>query len=333
MIEREPVARVLRAYPDSCRAQRVEFLGSAGGFSGARFWRMQTERGPLCLHQWPRGQPTPDRLAWIHAVLYHAYRHGFHQLPVPLPTRRGDTFVADAKTLWDLTPWLPGAADYRRAPRRDKLQAALVSLATFHRGVSGFPSCEPGRAVSPSILARKMKLIDLVAGGADRLAAAVRPGIWSAMEERAWRLLEPFNRLAPGVARQLQEAASLVVELGPCLRDIGTDHVLFVGARVSGIVDFGAMRHDSVAADVSRLLGSMAGSDRDAWQQGLAAYESVRPLSEDERTLVAAFDQSGLLMSGLNWVDWIFRRGIRFDNAQAVVERVDWLLARLEREP
>ncbi|OHB81625.1 MAG: hypothetical protein A2W31_12235 [Planctomycetes bacterium RBG_16_64_10] len=133
------------------------------------------------------------------------------------------------------------------------------------------------------------------------------------------------------MAQQLQAAATLKVEIQPCLRDIWNNHVLFVGPRVSGIVDFGAMRYDNVAADISRLLASMAGSDQAAWHTGLAAYQSVRPLSEAEQSLVAAFDRSSLLMAGLQWVDWIYDAHRLFDDQQAILARVDRLLMRLEQ--
>ena len=33
---------------------RLEPLGNAGGFSGARFWRLERPHRPLCLRRWPR---------------------------------------------------------------------------------------------------------------------------------------------------------------------------------------------------------------------------------------------------------------------------------------
>jgi len=323
------IDRVLAAYSADCQPQGIESLGSAGGFSGARFWRIAAGRGCLCLRRWPRSHPTSQRLDWIHAVLRHAERYGFDLLPVPFETRRGRSHVRGAGALWELAPWLPGTADSLCPPHREKLSAALIALAEFHRAVSSFPARDARRAVSPGIVLRQQRLDRLANGGAARLAAAIRPEVWPEMEQRAWQLLEHFDRLAPSVARQLQVAAGLVVELKPCLRDIWSDHVLFVSTRVSGIIDFGAMRYETVAAAVGRLLGSMAGSDREAWFTGLAAFESVYSLSREERTLVAAFDQSGLLMSGLNWIEWIYCDQRRFDNRQAIVARVDRLTARL----
>lgn len=105
--------------------------------------------------------------------------------------------------------------------------------------------------------------------------------------------------------------------------------MLFVGDDVSGLIDFGAMQPDSVAADIARLLGSLAGDDRQAWTTGLAAYESVRPLSEPERTLIPIFDQANTVLSGLNWLQWIYLDRRQFDNRQAVMQRLDGNLPRL----
>ena len=81
---------------------------------------------------------------------------------------------------------------------------------------------------------------------------------------------------------------------------------------MSGLIDFGGMRADTVAGDIARLLGSLVADDADGWQTGLAAYDRRRPLSPDERRLVTAFDHSGVLDEriGVDRVD--LRRPARF---------------------
>jgi homoserine kinase type II len=117
--------------------------------------------------------------------------------------------------------------------------------------------------------------------------------------------------------------------LQPCIRDIWSDHVLFEGHRVSGIIDFGSMRVDNVAGDVARLLGSLAGDDLAAWQRGLEAYEAVRPLTDDESALVTVFDESTMLLAGFNWLDWIIAER-QFENPSEVVHRLTMIINRLE---
>ncbi len=99
---------------------------------------------------------------------------------------------------------------------------------------------------------------------------------------------------------------------------------------VVGLVDFGSSRVDNVSADLARLLGSLAGDDRQWWQIGLATYQAVHPLEEAELFLVKAFDRSTVLMSGLNWIDWIYRQGRVFVSGDAIPRRLDEILLRLE---
>jgi Ser/Thr protein kinase RdoA (MazF antagonist) len=105
--------------------------------------------------------------------------------------------------------------------------------------------------------------------------------------------------------------------------------VLFDGDRVAGLIDFGSMRAESVAADLARLLGSMAGDDEAKWRVGLEAYQSECPLSEGEILLVRAFDQSTVLMAGLNWIEWVYLQRRVFDDHQVICDRLDEILARL----
>jgi hypothetical protein len=38
------------------------------------------------------------------------------------------TFLSHEGHLWELAPWLPGAADYEKSPRVEKLRAAMSAL-------------------------------------------------------------------------------------------------------------------------------------------------------------------------------------------------------------
>jgi Ser/Thr protein kinase RdoA (MazF antagonist) len=143
------------------------------------------------------------------------------------------------------------------------------------------------------------------------------------------RLLELFSRARGMVLDELTRAEGLRVCLTPCLRDIWHDHVLFVGDQVTGFVDFGALKAESVAADVARLLGSLLGDDREGWEIGLNAYQRHRPLSRDELELVAAFDQANVLLAGIQWLEWIYLEHRKFERLDLIVDRVSDNLSRL----
>ncbi|MGD9721105.1 MAG: phosphotransferase enzyme family protein [Pirellulales bacterium] len=325
----DKIERVLRLYPHDCRPTAVAALAKTGGFSGARLWRLDTPRGPLCLRRWPPGHPDVERLEFIQAVLWHVDQEGFHEIALPLETQHHHGYVFFDGHLWELGRWLSGAADYRQRPSPVRLANALVALARFHCAAATFPLPEPGPLVSPGIVERQERLRDLLAGRIEPLRNASHNGAWPELAARGQQLIHLFSSAAPLVSDLLESASALQVSLQPCIRDIWHAHVLYRGEEVSGIVDFGSMRPENVAADVARLLGSLAGDAVADWDRGLAAYTRVRPLSDDELRLITAFDRSTVLMGGLQWLEWLYLEERVFDDPAGVLARVDEFVARL----
>lgn len=325
------VAYVLNRYPAECQPAVCTPLHGAGGFSGASIWRLDTARGPLALRRWPPEHPTPERLAWIHAVARHALQQGFNLLPQPIATRDGQTFAIQAGRLWQVEPWLAGVADYANRSSTPRLQNALIALARFHRAAEIFPGVDPQHGPSPGVIERRTRLAKLLAGGMAELTAALesrRLPAEIAQLGRRWLTLVP--RAAYIVTAELDAAATLTVRQQPCLRDIWSEHVLFAGEEVSGIIDLGAMRAETVATDVARLLGSLEGDNATGWQTGLAAYGSIRPLDDRELRLATAIDRGNVVLSGTLWLQWLAVEGRTFDDVSAIAARIRRGLERLE---
>lgn len=353
---------VLLHFPPDCRPQSSEPLGAAGGFSGAQFWRQDTPRGRLCLRCWPPEHPSVERLRFIHGVLGHVAQAGFTKLPLPIRATDGTSYVESSGRLWQLEPWIEGEADFRRRPTRGRLAAALEALAEFHAAAATFdtpdalagraeieplgnldlapPGPLPGGALlppvgpAPAIVERRRQLARRLGGEAAVLRSAVAAdrtdsGLGS-LVPLARSVLEALPRIGPALHDELAAVESLRVPLIPAIRDIWHDHVLFAGDRVVGLVDFGALRVDTVAADVARLLGSLVGDDRVLRNEGLTAYTSVRPLSGSEQRLIDPLDQSGVLLGGLNWIDWLFVERRQFADMERVAQRLRQIVARLE---
>ena len=323
------VLSVLAAYPDELRSAEIESLGAAGGFSGARFWRVRSDAGLFCLRRWPRAHPSAERLEFIQAVLWHVDREGFALAPLPLSTRTRKGYVRRMGYFWELAPWMPGEADFWDDPSDQKLKAAMIALAEFHLSATAFPLPDPPLGASRGIRDRRRRLREWTSGDLERLQATVERGRWPELERRAETLFRLVPRGADPVLVLLDAAVQAKVPLQPCIRDVWHNHVLFEGPRVSGLIDFGAMAADNVAADVARLLGSMARDDDHLWQVGLDAYSSVRQLSEAEVSLVHAFDRSTVLMAGLTWIDWVYRQRRIFENREIILHRLDEILRRL----
>jgi homoserine kinase type II len=262
-------------------------------------------------------------------VLLHVVSSGLSVVPAPVLERSGLSYVESSGRLWELTPWLPGEASFRLEPTPSKLRSATRTLARFHVAAAGLQS-PAARGLAPSFVERRDFLFELTSGGLERIAAAIVTGDCPELAERGRRLVALFPRAAPLVARQIQQVARVQVPLQACIRDIRHDHLLFQGEEVSGVVDFGALRVDSVALDLASLLGNLVGDAQESRTLGIAAYEQVRKLSSDEKSLIGVLDAGSVLLAGMNWLRWIYLDQRRFHDRDKVVTRLDGIIARLE---
>jgi homoserine kinase type II len=106
---------------------------------------------------------------------------------------------------------------------------------------------------------------------------------------------------------------------------------LFTGNRVTGVVDYGAIKIDHVAVDLARLLGSLIEDDAALRRRGLEAYQRVRPLSAEEEALVILLDETGTLLGAANWLKWLYVDRKSFEKREAVTERLARLVRRIEQ--
>lgn len=307
----------------------VEFLGGAGGFSGAQIWKLTSATQSFCLRRWPAGQPTPERLEWINLVLVHAGLLGCEAIPVPLETSHSSRrFVSQFESLWELTPWMPGTADFRQHPGDAKLTSAVTCLARFHLA-SAQVSLEFGP--SPSVRARYRQLLELPSlfrrlATFDRRQATEMP---PAIELLRRRMLEIGAERAGLAAQRLEPFTNTSLPLQPVIRDVWHDHLLFTNDDITGLVDFGAMQIDSVGVDLARMLGSLLGDNVERWRLGLDEYSRIRMLQPRERQLAEALDQAAVVLGSANWLNWTLLESRTFESWPDVELRVQELLQRL----
>ncbi|MGI9430049.1 MAG: phosphotransferase enzyme family protein [Bythopirellula sp.] len=312
-------------------AGRLDSLGVTGGFSGAIVWRVSMPGSQLCLRRWPQVHPSLNGLLAIHGLLKHVATAGFDLVPVPLNTRYGESYFVHEDHLWELTPWLPGEASFAQQPSTAKLTAATRALAKFHQAAQSYSFQGESACVAPSQgLRERLSMIgNLQQGELQQLWKATRTAEASDLRELAFELLEAIGHSVGPVGARLQEIVHLPLPLQWCLRDVRHDHVLFQGEEVSGLLDFGAVAVDSVAADIARLLGSIAHDQPECWQAGIDAYCQERPLNLEERRAIASFDQGGLICSATNWVRWLFVEERSFPQIHALHDQLIWLRDRL----
>jgi hypothetical protein len=190
-------------------------------------------------------------------------------------------------------------------------------------GVNRYPGGLTEKQTSPG-LQQRLALIDrLLAGEVRQIAAAVQRDTNTARKTRATRVLQAFSELAPRIRPDLAVAVTRQVDLQPCLRDIWHDHVLFSGDEATGLIDFGALRDECVVSDIVRLLGSLVRGDQAAWQFGLSAYQQVRPFDASEPSMIGVFHKTTVLLSGMNWLRWIYLEQRTFEEPDRVLARLD----------
>jgi homoserine kinase type II len=292
---------------------RLETLGNRGGFSGARIWRCRTFAGDFCLRAWPF-ETIASHLLDIHELMQSA-RLDF--VPAVMSFHDGSTIVRDGKRLWDLTTWMPGRADFHENPTPQRLENACLALATLHR------AWESSRHTVGSCPAIQRRLQTW-----QRSHQPAGPVPAEPIGEEAQRLLAHW---LPQVPQWFAHWLNVRVLLQPCLCDIWHDHLLFEGDRLTGLVDYGEVKIDHVAVDLARMLGSLIGDDEERWQAGLAAYRTVRPLSDYAEALARMLDRTGVVLGIANWLRWLYQERREFDDPDAARRRLGQLVERVRQ--
>jgi hypothetical protein len=354
----DELSAVFREYPLPPPAS-LNRLRRPDGLSGARLWRAQIGPERFCLRQWPQGINL-RRIAAIGRVLRHvvdiwAVGGGAASgaagqraiVAAPVTTRQGEFAVVCTTGCYTLEPWLPGepwvpaAAAFNADPQTvrspppipaRKLQTALATLARFHLAAESYPGdpefASAHRGSAPGLAQRLVRLRTLLDARFAPLDTAPAPKNHPILAEIGPQIIDLVARTAPRVLASQDQAARRTVPLQICIRDVWSAHVLFTGDEVTGLVDFDALRVDSVATDLARLLGSYCSDDAAAWQTGIEAYHAVRPLSGEERELIAAYDQTAVLLTGIQWLEWLLLENRQFEPG-IVGQRVLATLARL----
>lgn len=283
------------------------------GFSGAQIWRGDAPDGTpkLAVKAWPPGT-TLDRLHQIHEWTARAAHLAF------VPKAYG---AVEAAGLWDCGTWVPGAP--RPAPTAAEVACACAAVARLHDAWAA----DAQRGPCPGVRNRLRIFADSAA--LLRAGPGALPSVSPLLDPLLARAVALVARAAPDAVRALELWADVPLVLQPCVRDLRADHVLFVGATVSGIIDFGAAAVDHPVVDLARLLG-----DFDAhFDVGLAAYRAARPAFDAPDELVRLLARVGPVCSALGWVVRLVVRREATPDPPRIAARLDHLLDRIVRTP
>lgn len=314
--------RALASYPAMCTGPIA--AEPRRGLSGGVCFHVDA-LGGLCLKLWPPETPR-DKFLPVHPLLSQAERHHVEFVPRVQQTVAGDTWVQDHRLgRWDLTSWMPGQAAPIGACSKEKVRHACAALARLHLAFAKnpFPHLRTVPAVQRrlEVWADWRSLSERGWNPWQRLGRHVLP-------DRAWDLL---CRWMPQVPRWLAPWQEAALTRQWCHGDPWRGNLLFTGDQLTGLIDFAAARLDSPAADLARLLGSLAQDDSNLWQAGEEAYAAIRPLSLHERALAPVLDRSGTLGALFHWIRWLTQHDEDEDRIKRGMERVQELVQRIEK--
>lgn len=315
----------------------------SGGLSGAGVVRCVDSKGQqYCLRQWASEHPTRERLRLIHfGMQVVAAQYDFVPRLIPLET--GATAFYVGERAWELTTWLDGHADYLENPTPARLEAAVTAVAKVHNcwaDASETPLL-PRVGPSPAMLQRQQRLQWWL------LNSELRQRVATSLQEltddkRAWfskLALQSIDMLAAIGHDVLRAVTALVAD--PVvqhfvMRDLWSEHVLFDGDTVTGLIDFGAARIDESAADVARLLGSLEPTSSEARERATKRYFDAightmgRDAEERFLERVQTLDRANCLLSALQWLEWTVLQPRSFHASDAfIANRWETFLDRL----
>lgn len=325
-------------------------MGNAGGFSGSSLWRVRHGRQELdlCLRCWPESYPGFERLPLMHHVLEIADQRGCSFVPVPLRSLSGKSYVISTANgdrldgqdgsnvppgcrYWELTRWLPGHGELVESSCWQMLESAIASLAQFHQATAHI---NHGVGPIPGLVDRFQQVQRLRREGVAELRARILSTRLHPCAEVGVQLLDEFERRSESLEIELNKASRSRFRLQPCVRDVRADHFLFDDGRITGLIDYGALRIDHVAGDLARLLGSLWPRWKDDWATVIEVYgRNHRQFEESEFDLVEVFDRGTTLLAGMNWLNWLFIQDRRFDSLADVEQRMRNLLDRIRGMP
>jgi homoserine kinase type II len=276
----EDLARLLQAYD---LGAVLSFKGIAEGVENTNYF-LHATAGAFILTLYEKRVREED-LPFFLALMSHLAGRGL-TCPQPVRDRRGEALGRVAGRPCTLVTFLDGIS-IRRPTARHCL-AAGEALARLHEAGRDFPMARPNTLA----LAGWAPLFRAAQADADRVA----PGL----AERTRRELDHLSGAWP------DDLPGGVIHA-----DLFTDNVLFLGERVSGLIDFYFACTDALAYDLAICLNAWCFEADGSFnltkgQAMISGYEGVRRLGAEEVEALPILCRGAALRFMLTrLVDWL----------------------------
>ncbi len=237
----------------------LSFKGIAEGVENSNFY-LQTSAGAFILTLYEK-RVRLDDLPFFLGLMEHLAQGGLN-CPRLVRTRDGEACTKVNSRTAAILSFLNGVS--LRRPEAHHCASAGDALARMHGAGADFPLARPNA---------------LSVAGWHELAEATVP--------RADEVQDGLGMLIAGALRDLEAAWPSGLPMGVIHADLFPDNVLFMGDKVSGIIDFYFACNDMLAYDLAILLNSWCfendgGYNITKGKAMIAAYRAARPMGDAE---------------------------------------------------
>ncbi|HEY8004000.1 MAG TPA: homoserine kinase [Phenylobacterium sp.] len=241
--------------------QALSLKGVAEGVENSNFL-LETEAGRFFLTIYER-RVRPQDLPFFLELMRWLAQHGFPSA-TPIADRRGDLLKSVRGKPCAIVSFLSGLSV--RRPTAAHCREAGAGLAQLHLAARGFPltrANDLGQAAWAPLFSRL-----------GEAAEALKPGLAATISSDLERLAADWPKALPR---------------GVIHADFFPDNVFFAGGRFAGAIDFYFACVDALAYDIAVALNAWCFEPDGSFnitsaRQLVAGYESVRPLSDLERS-------------------------------------------------
>ena len=262
----------------------VAFRGIAEGVENSNYM-LRTTAGDFILTLYEK-RVNPEDLPWFLGLMQHLATKGVN-CPLPVAARDGAALRLLAERHAAITTFLPGV--WPRRVQQAHCAPLGQALAELH---------EAGASYTPERI------------------NALGPAGWRPLLERS---LSRADDVTPGLGAELSETLDGILAnwpqdlpRGQIHADLFPDNVFFLDGQISGLIDFYFAATDILAYDLAICLNAWCFEADGAFNvtKGralIAAYQSVRPLSEAEIAALPVLAQGSALRFLLTRLyDWLY---------------------------
>ena len=313
------------------------------GFSGASVFRCKTNRDQhdIALKCWPEGT-TSSRIAEVHRVQKLVADNGCVYVPklLRLSTQRStqrstqstqQTWFTNRNRIWDACTWLPGEPLSFDADADSILKGARA-IANFHRfsSVAGTSLSTEVPAIN-NRLRRAKELNTILPQVFSASVSAGSPLIRKSVNQAIDLLRLHWAIASAQIIRSMKRHAGIPLPIQYVLRDVHREHILFHDNEPAGLIDFDALRVDTLATDYVRWVGSFAlGKGRtEIWRQIASDFFSDSPFrnsGDDAHFLLLDLHYGTTWISIGNWAVWLALERRNFSLGDEIIAaRIDRL--------